>query len=404
MRLLAIVLFLSMASVSIAFATTPFPATPIWQDDQGKWICPGGWLTHELRIVDRNKKVYGVSLHDLFPGDEYNRNVSETTAGSLWGQNSLHYIVEIKGASYFTLRGYQGKRVLVRLDTGMIEKPELYEKLLVEADKKEMRAMLSAAAVVSKAAAANPARSQPDSGVPDDFNTSKLEVSINLALKYKMTDLRPQLEQIEGSWPAWYGGQEIARTAFGKGMNAELIPEYYEVNSQRRAATLALMHLGFAPRGYPSVIFEKAKANAFQAPDERLRKTRQLNRGLTAQEVYELLGPPDVVERINALQPRSDTEPKRKFAPGDDAWRYDWGPEPDLTLFIDWDRDGKVAQVIAVRPGLWHGDACSGESETRGTLSIGNCRIGYSAAKQFLPRAEDFLAARGKDSGERKTQ
>jgi hypothetical protein len=124
----------------------------------------------------------------------------------------------------------------------------------------------------------------------------------------------------------------------------------------------------------------------------------------TSQQVYDLLGSPDALEYARNL---ADPPPKpgqneqydpNTIPPGYDAWRYDWGPNPDLTLLIIWNSDkGCIAKAIAIRPGLWHGR----ELFDRKAAIDRDPAVSDIGTRGFLCKAEDFFAARGKEMGKK---
>ncbi len=83
--------FLILVATNYGSATDPAPHTFIVRED-GVWRCP--------RHFSRDLVIKGSSRHErkliklesLFPGDLYERNVSETSAGPFWGEASLYYV------------------------------------------------------------------------------------------------------------------------------------------------------------------------------------------------------------------------------------------------------------------------------------------------------------------------
>lgn len=77
---------------------------------------------------------------------------------------------------------------------------------------------------------------------------------------------------------------------------------------------------------------------------------------------------------------------------GVDAWRFDFGPKPDFSLIIIWNKEGKVGQIKKVSPGLWHGDELFGDKEPNPAFqpdgsfhpghkdSISPCATGFASA------------------------
>lgn len=406
MRLFVIGMLIAVSNPIAASATRPFPNTFIQQQD-GKWVYPR-MFTCNLVVVDRNHR-HELALKDLFPGKDYDINVAWTTAGPLWGDTSLYYITELDGESYFTMHTCYGKRLLVKLDTGTIENPDLYADALREADKKEIRVTLADVGHILTTSSRG-------------FDEEKLHGAMLLAAKYKMADVRPNLEIIEER--GWHGpssGCNLKNMSFGKGLSPELQTKYYKINEDRRFAQLALRRLGFSPKGYPQIIFEEHKKKDTIAPTERLRRTRELKAGLSSQQVYNLLGPPDYLQDASHLKagspsaqqkpvggnnhsvfppasaPATDIPQARRIPLGIDAWRFDFGPKPDFSLIIIWNNEGKVGQIKKVSPGLWHGDELFDDKESKPAFRLdGSFLPSHHDSKAFLRKAEDFLGTKPK--------
>jgi len=369
MRLLGVGMLVVVSCPLAALATEPFPNTVIRQEN-GKWVCPHRFTGDDLVVIDREQRRHELSLYRLFPGKDYDIHVDETTAGPLWGEASLYYITELKGASYFTMHTWHGKRLLVNLDTATIENPDAYADALRETDKREIRSTLADVCRILTTT-----KGDSDEETKGKFDEEKLHGAMLLAAKYKMVDVRPNLEIIE----------ERGRHGLSGG------------NEDRCFAQLALRRLGFAPKGYPLVIFEKDEKNDAIAPKERLRKTGELKLGLPSQEVYELLGPPDYLLNADHLLPDADNPEKdiprwKRTLRGADAWRYDFGPEPDFSIIIIWNKEGKVGLIRKMIPGFWHGDELLSDKDPKPDFRAdGSFYPSRFFSKTFLGKAEDFL-------------
>ncbi|MFZ5773912.1 MAG: hypothetical protein ACOY3Z_00275 [Thermodesulfobacteriota bacterium] len=123
----------------------PAPDTIIVKQDN-QWSCPLG-LSEHLIIINKDlgsKKE--IKLRALFHGKEFTENVTRTTAGNIWDRDSIFFLTKINQYNYFYFhKATTGKQLLVNLDTGAIEDPELYASLLLTEQKEHIRAILSAA-------------------------------------------------------------------------------------------------------------------------------------------------------------------------------------------------------------------------------------------------------------------
>ncbi len=390
--------FLVLPFAYVASATEPFPSTFICQQANGDWAWRGGSFTRSLVLVDRKEDRHVLSLSELFPGKEYDLHVSQTTAGPMWGEGCLSYVVKIRGTSYLTVVGVRGKRLLVNLDKAKVEKPDPFADALRDEDHARIRSILSETTKLLL----------KKEGYPDTLNGAML-----LAAKYKMADVRPQLEVVERTtWQTSMCTGELGKTSFGEGLNPEMRSNgsniYANIYYERGIAQSALRRMGLAPKGYPVVVFENHKAYTALDPDERYRRAKQLKAGFTSQQVYDLLGGPDELVDAGKLAGPLPEAPKDSKAtdqppPGYDAWRYDWGPQPDLSLLILWNSDGRIGKVVAVRPGLWHGNELFDEEQRKQRETLGriSCKIDNIGTKGFSAKVEDFFATRPKESGKK---
>jgi hypothetical protein len=326
--------------VSTSLATTPFGNTFIVKRN-GTWHCPQ-FYTRDLMIADEDKGTrHEVPLNRLFAGAEYQANVSRTTAGPRWGDTALSFIAPFGGRDFFYMHCWTGKRLLVALDTGKIEKPGRLANQLADEEWRQALATLTNAVTNLRAG--------------QSVSADQLHAAILIAAARGAKEVRAWLEAIE----ALDGGSGhlgfISDYSYGPGLGEGFQRRSYVVAQHRRFAQLGLRRLGIRPQGYPAIIFEEARAKASLAPAARAANLASLRQGQYSREVCQLLGPPDYLE--TAVDDKAGVAPaawKRKWI---DAWRYDFTLQPDCSILIIWKDGGRIERIERVKPGLWHGES-----------------------------------------------
>lgn len=320
-------------------ATDPFGNTFIVKKDS-RWACPRRF-TCDLVVVNQDRNTrQRLTLDQMFPGRDQDVHVALTTAGPLWGEASLYYIVRLNEVDYFTMHMWTGKRLLVNLETVAIEDPTPLADSLREADKREIRSTLVAA---TQALAKG-----------EGFDEEKFQGATILAAKYQMREVRKELEEIDekGDWhgPTCWHANLPSTKALASGPQSLS----FKVLTDRRSAQLCLRRMGFSPQGYPQIVFEGDKQERVIAPEQRVRHSQTLAVGMTVEQVYHLLGSPDYL----AASSRTDigTSSTAGETEWRDGWRYDIDTTPDYSLLIIWNNEAKVDRIEKVTPALWHGD------------------------------------------------
>jgi hypothetical protein len=311
----------AVMSPCFSFATRPFGNTGI-RKEKGQWVCPSHF-TRDLVVFLSADDRRVIALKTLFPGKDYDLNVSMTTAGPLWGQASLYYIVMLGQTDFFTMHTSAGKRLLVNLTTAAVEKVGDRAEDLMKADQKEIRATL-----------AEVCRRLTPPG--EGYDEEKLHGAMLLAAKYKMIDVGPQLEIIEKS--GWHGGFTLE----------------YEDCSDRRFAQLAMRRLALAPKGYPTIVFTGDPKGRVISSQERRRTVGNLKPGLSEGEVRQLIGPPDYFASAFWEEKNVGSAYWNRKWPND-AWRYDFDGPSDFSLLVIWGPSG-IDHIEKVTPALWRGD------------------------------------------------
>ncbi len=335
-----VIVLLWLLAVNTSLATRPFGNTLVVRTNK-VWHCPQ-FYTRDLIILDADRGTrHEVPLERLFPGPDYEANVSQTTAGPLWGDTALSFVASLEGRDFFYMHCWTGKRLLLALDTGKLEDPGRLGARLADEEWRQALATLTNTVAAMRAG----------QGVGGD----QLHAAILIATARGKKEVRLWLEAIEALDTGSGAIGFIPDYSYGRGLGEEFHGRFYHIAEHRRFAQLALRRLGFNPQGYPAIIFEPAKAKVPLPPATRAAKLARLRQGQYSREVCQLLGPPDYLQ--TAAEEEAGVAPaawKRKWV---DAWRYDFASKPDSSILVIWNDEGRVERVERVTPGLWHGDA-----------------------------------------------
>lgn len=327
-----------------ALCTDPAGDTFIVKQDS-KWTGPLS-LWQNLIIIDKDLGTRKeLKLRQLFPGkDEYKHNSGWTTAGPRWDGNSVYFIVMLNQKDYFYIhKATTGKRLLINLDSAMLEDPEAFNPQLTDSEKEFIRSTLSTATLGMTEGKGITIRRY---GI--------IEGAMLLAAQMGMKEVRKDLEAIE---------------------------ESDDYDSQRLLAQATLRRLGFSPKGVPLhlpfyVDNEKRRDKVVIPSEQRLNGFARCKNGIPSDTVYRLMGPPDY---------RQITKKNHKLI----AWRYDFGPQPDFSLMLLWDDEGMLAKVEKVSPGLWHDNELFDDAEGRPLYSgNGDVDLERLHSKHFLGKIE----------------
>lgn len=98
-------------------ATEPFAYTWI-EKKHDKWEHLHGYLGGAAIVLEDvpNKKKERFWLKDLISESNFKRYVKESTAGPIWGENSLAYFITIENQRYFCIRLAWDERIIFNLD------------------------------------------------------------------------------------------------------------------------------------------------------------------------------------------------------------------------------------------------------------------------------------------------
>src|SRR5262249_7028958 len=97
-----------------AVATEPFAPTVVRHKD-GKWQLQGDYFGGSRIFVvgADNKTKLLLWINDAIPKDDYEKYVNETTAGPAWEAYALSYFVTIDGKTYFCIRTWWDRRIVL---------------------------------------------------------------------------------------------------------------------------------------------------------------------------------------------------------------------------------------------------------------------------------------------------
>jgi len=337
MKTLRIIVIL-LAAATCAVATEPFGNSSIGKDEQGNWEYPS-MFTGAYLFIEHGTNWVRLSLDDIFPGDEYEENVSMTTAGPLWGELAFCYILRHKDTDYLSMWCPSGKRVLLNLIDPKVADPNPLLELIKREEKKRVESFLAESATIA---------SEHDRGL----RWEKAYASMLLAVDYGLTNTVKSLRILEEH--SWQGPMCFHQGDYEKSFGLKEEIAIYKEYGGRRYAQLALRRLGYKPEGYRVKVFDEAKINEGIPPDDRKKASSQIKLGTTAREVYDLVGPPDYMmsTRPNGA-PMVHKQLKEKWY---FAWRYDFDVPNDYSLILIWgENDGLLHQLLTVTPSLWKG-------------------------------------------------
>ena len=332
---LIIILF---AAAACAHATEPFGNSSIGKDEHGNWEYPSMFTGYYL-FIEHGTNWIRLSLDEIFPGDEYEDNVSMTTAGPLWGELAFCYILKHNDTDYLSMWCPSGKRVLLNLTDPKVADTKPLLKLLEEEEKKHVESFLAESAAIA---------SEHSRGL----RWEKAYAGMLLAVDYGLTNTVKSLRIFEQH--SWQGPMCFHQGDYEKSFGLKEEIASYNRYDGRRYAQLALRRLGHKPEGYRANVFEKAKINELISPDDRKKALSQIILGSTARAVYDLIGPPDydISTRPDGAPDVYETLKEKWYF----AWRYDSDPPDDVSLILIWgEEDGLLDQVLTVTPSLWRG-------------------------------------------------
>ena len=264
---------------------------------------------------------------DLLTTEERQRRVQHTSGGSNFG-NRYSYVVTDHGASYFVMRTFWDRRVVVDLRHGrLIKAPAALGSVL---DCEEREHVLSALTQASNGKGLEKLKWP---------QTESIFMAIHMAGRLKVREAVPLLRAIEA---------EPCRTgSFIADEFAQDGAYFWEQHEFRRGAQTALRKIGERPRPLPGMTLDELPAHAEPSwlkmpPKPREQQVAELRTGLAPQEAIRLLGPPD-------------------DANSEQQWRYDMDAERPFTLILLW-QQGKVKEIIKETRPLWETeDRCDGD-------------------------------------------
>ena len=339
LRLVSFVLVLSFV-LPCAFATEPFSNSCISKDEHGNWAYPH-MFTGDFLFIEEGTNQTRLSLKEIFPDESYAENVHLTTAGPLWGEPAFYYVFTHEGTDYFHMWCPSGKRVLLNLTDPKVDDPGPLLTVIIQEDRARVTAFLEESAKIA---------TDRDKGL----RWEKVYAGMLLAAEYGLTNAVPSLRVLEEH--SWQGPACSHQGSYKKtfGLNEDV--SFYQKYDGRRYAQLALRRLGYKPAGYRANVFDDVKINNAISPDDRKKAASKIVLGITARDVYDLMGPPDYM--ISTYTNDAAVIDEQLEDEWYSAWRYDFDAPEDYSLILAWDeKDGRLEQALTVTPALWRGAA-----------------------------------------------
>jgi hypothetical protein len=311
-----------------AAATEQFSPTVVRHKD-GKWQLQGDYLGgwRIFIVATDNKPKLDLRIQDAIPKEDYEKYVDDTTAGPVWETYALSYFVTIDAKTYFCIRTWWDRRIVIDLaaakqvaDRGMGTALEAAEKEAV------LDILKGGVAVVSKEKIA----------LAPFF---RLQAAIHLAGRMKEKKAVPWLRKLE---PLGFETSSTTDLKVGG-----LFPQNYSTHELRRVVHLSLRRLGETPAALPITSFSRHGADKAFEPRKwdgpRSERVASVKIAMSPTDVLNILGAPDYVEKGQNIH---------REGPWEVAWRYDMDAQPGYTLLLVWN-DQKIKNIEKVSPALW---------------------------------------------------
>lgn len=302
----------------------------------GLFVSDAGWTViytgrDELVIVDLTGQIRGRIgiLGEGFTAEENAKFVRETSAGPMWEGYSLWYFLNVGEQSFFVVRPWWGRRVVLNLETGKVaeETPDVADQAF-EYERNYVLTELTKAVQTRK-------KWDTKNGSGATYPIMK---AAYLAGRLPVPEAGALLDQLQDSR---YGGGSGRFFVGKRQFDGEVDPGSFHTLTVRQVIQLSLRRLGKTPRQLPAnrfdMQFDDYEKNRPYVP-KRLRAPREtyideVQAGQTAEQVLDLIGAPDFVGRSR-------------------TWEYDMDASPPFSLILKWD-ERKVVDVQRVEPALW---------------------------------------------------
>ncbi|MEI6564499.1 MAG: hypothetical protein WCO42_09375 [bacterium] len=326
----------------------------IYVDDFGTTLVWTGWSELLLIPPDGRLKAKLDILGDGLSRSDRKRYVQDTTAGPCWSGNSYWYFASDGGRTYFCIRTWWDRRIIV----------DLSDSRFVQGDRKLLRSLESEEKAfvlrTLRAATADVAAVSKEHPEHDCEHVHGMLTAVHMSGRMQIREAIPFLRQLEsidyigsstGSSPWEYGPPE-----------GKVRPNGWETFSIRRDVQLALRRLGEKADPLPATRFEinvpfvqvagedPMSESSLKRWDESrkryLRKPGQpapetmaflVKTGMTPEQVIDLIDAPDYVNT------------------SDEAWEYDMDDSAPYTIVIYWGKAG-VAKIKKNKPYWKDGD------------------------------------------------
>jgi hypothetical protein len=283
-----------------------------------KWVViwTGG---DELLILEptQGRVTFKVDILAQFTKEEKERYVYETTAGPQWVGMSCRRFVDVKDHTYFVLRTWWDRRIIIDVANAKTVSDEGQLKIaLDDADREYTLALLKRHVPTS----------QPSKTTPSEDEWQAVRSAAHLAGRLRVMEVKEELRVLEKS--------------ADKGCSS---------NSLRRTAQLSLRRLGARPACHA--------AYNLGTPDEgptipdpcpgRVELAAKIEKSMKPAEVLQTLGSPDFMG-----WPRMEDMSAEPI--DDEFWEYDIDAESPFTLRIILDSERHtIKEIEKIAPPLW---------------------------------------------------
>jgi hypothetical protein len=320
----------------LAVATTPFSPTVISYTG-GRWQLQNDYVGGsriEVMDTDHNTRLL-LWIKDAIPKGDDDKYIHHTTAGPKWNQYALAYFLTVDGKPYFCVRTWWDRRIVIDLAAAKQVPDRGMESVLDAEERKLVLDILKGGVAVV---------SQEEIPLAPFF---RLKAAVHLSGRIQEKKTVPFLRKLE---PLGFA-RTYTMGEWGPGVDlkaGEISPQNYSTHDLRRVVQLSLRRLGETPAELPVVSLHQPGSEKTFEPRKwkgpRFERVSSIKIAMTPQEILNILGAPDYVERGQNIH---------RQGPWEVAWRYDMDARPGCTLLLVW-RGHKVEAIEKVSPALWN--------------------------------------------------
>ena len=299
----------------------------------GLYVANDGWSViwladDELIVVGRDGEETGKIdvVSDGFTADEKRRYVHWTTAGNQWGLRRS-YFGHFESSSYFVIRTWWGRRVVVDLSSGSLaSRSDDLNAYLDESERAYVCATLETAA-------------QSNGLTMETYDEeSSILIAALMAGRMEIEDCTGWLRSLENV--PYVGSVTMSALPLEERLReGELDIRTYDTFTLRQAVQLSLRRLGVAPKCLAAKQFylhneDFSNREPFdpELSKPRAERVELVKKGMQPEEVIRSIGNPDEI--------------------GSSNWEFDMDADTPYTLIVNWGETG-IESLKRVTPAIW---------------------------------------------------